>query len=314
MTAKGGEAVQGVDFIEVRPDGSPYFCDWYACLVDETPDNIMEALDGPMGLVEVKPCPGVPQYERSVALWSHHSSDRALFELSFGGNQGASPHLVSKGYVAHEAMTVLRRVFPSHRVSRMDVAVDLKPKVPGFDVYGAVSEILKELRDEFGLKARTINHDLPQFGRTHYLGSRQSPAMVRVYEKDKEQASKGLSYIPGNVRVELESKPQKRPERARWASVSLEEAWGVSRWTRQLADRVLSLDVQPIRRAQAVKHSDQDTFQNILNQHSKLIQRLDEEEAVAMLRAIYSHGRDGLHKKRLDDQAEELRKGSVTLQ
>jgi hypothetical protein len=127
--------------------------------------------------------------------------------------------------------------------------------------------------------------------------------MVRVYEKDKEQAAKGQSFIPGNVRVELEIKPQKRPERIRWASVGLKEAFGGAGWTQEVAARVLSLDVKAIRRAPPVKHTDEETFQNILNQHSKLIQRLDEEQAVAMLRAIYSHGRDGLDKLRQDEAA-----------
>jgi len=283
-------AVEGVDFIEVEPSGSPYFCDWYACLVDETPDNIIEALSEPMGLTEIKPCSGVPQYERSLALWSHRFSDRAMFEISFGGNQGASPHLVAKGYVAHEAMKVLRRVFPSHRVSRMDVAVDLV----GPQLYEQVSAILRELHLSSGLKTRTINHDVPAMGRTHYLGSRESLVMVRLYEKDKEQASKGLSYIPGNVRAELEIKPHKRADRARWASVSLEDAWGAASWTRKLAERVLGLDAQVIRRAPAMKRTDEETWQQILSQHMKLVNRLGEERAVELLRAACREGKTGL--------------------
>lgn len=283
-------AVEGIDFIEVGLSGSPYFCDWYACLVDETPDNIMEALSVPMGLTDIKPCSGVPQYDHSVALWSHQFSDRPMFELSYGGNQGASPHLVAKGYTAHEAMKVLRHVFPSHRVSRMDVAVDLK----GEGLYEKVSAILHELHLASGLKARTINHDVPAMGRTHYLGSRQSVAMVRLYEKDKEQAAKGQPYIPGNVRLELEIKPQKRADRARWAGVSLEGAWGVTSWARNLAGRVLSLDGQVIRRAPAMKRTDEETWQQILAQHSKLLHRVTEERAVELLRKMFAEGKIGL--------------------
>jgi hypothetical protein len=285
---------QPADFIQVEPNGSPYFCDWYSCLVSDEPDNIIEALDEPMGLLEVKPCSGVPQYEHSVALWSHQCSDRPMFELSYGGNQGAAPHLVSKGYVAHDAMKVLRRVIPSHRVGRMDIAVDLKPVPGGPPLYDTVSEILHQLHRMFGLKTRTINHDVPAMGRTHYLGSRESVAMVRLYEKDKEQASKGLSFIPGLVRLELEVKPQKQGDRARWASVSLEQAWGVTTWAQILAARVLSLKAQAIRRAPPMKRTDLEAFRGLLAQHVKLIQRLDEEEAVAMLREMYSHGTKAL--------------------
>lgn len=283
-------AIEGVDFIQVEPNGSAFFCDWYSCLVDDTPDNIIEALDVPMGLTEIKPCSGVPQYERSVALWSHHFSDRPLFELSYGGNQGAAPHLVSKGYTAHQAMKVLRRVVPSHRVGRMDVAVDLV----GPGLYERVSAILHELHLASGLKTRTINHDVPAMGRTHYLGSRQSVAMVRLYEKDKEQAAKGQSYIPGNVRLELEVKPQKRPERARWAGVSLEAAWGVTSWTRTLAERVLRLDAQVIRREPTMKRTDEETWAQILTMHQRLVLRLGEERAVELLRKVCREGSVGL--------------------
>lgn len=288
------QAVQAIDFIEVEPGGSPFFCDWYSCLVDETEDNIIEALDVPMGLSEIRPCSGVPQYDQSRALWSHHYADRAMLEISYGGNQGASPHLVAKGYTAHQAMKIVRRVFPAHRVGRMDVAVDLKPRVPGQPLYELVSGILHELHLSLGLKTRTINHDVPAMGRTHYLGSRESVAMIRLYEKDKEQASKGLPYIPGNVRLELEIKPQKRGDRARWASVSLEDAWGASRWTRTLADRVLSLDAQAIRRDQPMQRTDEQTWEQILRQHTKLLQRLGPERSQAMLRSLFEGGRDGL--------------------
>lgn len=287
------QAEQAIDFIEVDPDGNPYFCDWYACLVDDTPENIMEALDRPMKMGQVKPCSGVPQYDRSLALMSEMFSDRPMFELSHGGNQGASPHLVSKGYVAHQGMSVLRRTFPAHRVSRMDIAVDLKPTQAGQDLYGTISAILHELHELHGLKTRTINHDVPAMGRTHYLGSRESTAMVRLYEKDKEQASKGLPYIPGNVRLELEIKPQKRLDRAQWATVGLKEAWGATRWTKTLADRVLSLDAQAIRRAPAMKRTDEETWQQIINMHLKLAMRLD-ERAVEMLRKAIAEGKAGL--------------------
>lgn len=288
------QAGQAIDFIEVDLDGNPYFCDWYACLVDDTPENIMEGLDLPMRLGDVKPCSGVPQYDQSLALWSLSYVERPMFELSYGGNQDASPHLVSKGYVAQDAHRVLRSVFPSHRVSRMDVAVDLKPVPGGPPVYEQVSAILHELHLEHGLKTRTINHDVPAMGRTHYLGSRESVAMVRLYEKDKEQEAKGLSYIPGNVRLELEIKPQKRPDRARWASVSLKEAWGATRWTTTLAGRVLHLEAQAIRRAPPMKRTDEETLALILRQHIKLLGRVGKERAMELLQQVYLEGTMGL--------------------
>lgn len=301
------QAEEAIDFIEVDPNGSPYFCDWYSCLIDEPPapleqglqrprveftNTIIETLSGPMRLRDIKPCSGVPQYERSVALWSHLFADRAMFELSFGGNQGASPHLLSQGFVAHEGMKALRRAFPCHRVGRFDIAVDMV----GEGLYEQISGMLHELHRSRGLKTKTVNHDVPEMGRTHYLGSRKSVAMVRLYEKWRKEQSEGKSFIRHHIRLELEIKPQKQADRARWASVSLEEAWGVTRWTRTLAERVLRLDAQRIRRAPPMKRTDLEAFQGLLDQHVKLIHRLDEEEAVAMLRAMYSHGKSGRHK------------------
>lgn len=281
---------QGIDFIKVAPGQSPYFCDWYACLVEATPDNIMEGLDEPLRLSEFKPVPGIPQYDQSVGLWSHRYRDRPVFELSYGGNQGAAPHLVAKGYVAHDAHAVLRRVFPSHRVSRMDVACDMV----GEGLYEQISGVLLDMHRFEGLKTRTINHDVPEMGRTHYLGSRESVAMIRLYEKGKQERNQGQPFIEHHVRLELEVKPQKRPDKARWANVSLDDAWGAARWTKRLAEKVLSLDVQRIRRHPPMKRTDEETLQSVLQQHSRLIRRVGEDRVLELLHRMFSEGATGV--------------------
>jgi len=193
------------------------FFDWYACSVDHNPDLVMVELLGsyPHGTWEnVKPKNGytdarslvLPDLSVAATLWWG------------GASQGAAVYAFATGSNAHTFSSVIRSLYPVHRLVRADIAVDFNEsgawvslnslahnlhenkfvrKTPHY-----VGELGKEAVDSPDVKGRTI-----------YLGSRQSVHMARFYEKGK----KDNPSMPDWVRVEVEFKPR---DGARYAYAS----------------------------------------------------------------------------------------------
>ena len=184
------------------------FFDWYACSIDHNPDLVMVELLGsyPHGTWEnVKPKNGytdarslvLPDLSVAATLWWG------------GASQGAAVYAFATGSNAHTFSSVIRSLYPVHRLVRADIAVDFNEsgawvslnslahnlhenkfvrKTPHY-----VGELGKEAVDSPDVKGRTI-----------YLGSRQSVHMARFYEKGK----KDNPSMPNWVRVEVEFKPR----------------------------------------------------------------------------------------------------------
>ena len=85
--------------------------------------------------------------------------------------------------------------------------------------------------------------DFPEDGRTLYLGGQQSPVRARLYEKGLHLNSGtfraligcGLKYRLGRPHLTKKTHTARSPT----------EAWGASKWTRDLAAAVLQEHVDP---------------------------------------------------------------------
>lgn len=85
--------------------------------------------------------------------------------------------------------------------------------------------------------------DMPEFGRTQYLGANSSPIRARLYEKGKQPEYRHLNR-PNLCRLEIQVRPQKEAKSA-YANLSALDIWGASKWTRQLAAEVLETMLDP---------------------------------------------------------------------
>jgi hypothetical protein len=85
--------------------------------------------------------------------------------------------------------------------------------------------------------------DFPEDGRTQYLGAPQSVTRVRLYEKGKQPEYRHLARSDW-VRLEVQVRPLKEAK-ASFNSVGPEVVWGASKWTRELAAKVLQEHVDP---------------------------------------------------------------------
>lgn len=187
---------------------SGLFFDWYACSLDHSPDLVMTDLLVlyPLGTWEpVKPKNGysdamslvLPDLSVAVTLWWG------------GSSQGAAVYAFATGSNAHTFASVIRSLYPVHRLVRSDVAIDYNQPAAWVSLHSLAEYLHKNkfVRNsphyigDLGMESV----DSPDVkGRTIYLGSRQSVHMARFYEKGK----KDNPSTPDWVRVEVEFKPR----------------------------------------------------------------------------------------------------------
>lgn len=126
-----------------------------------------------------------------------------------GASQGAAVYAFATGSNARTFASVIRSLWPVHRVVRVDIAVDFNESGAWVSLNSLAHNLYenKFVRNsphyvgELGKEAVDSPHVK---GRTIYLGSRQSVHYVRFYEKGK----KDNPSMPDWVRVEVEFKPR----------------------------------------------------------------------------------------------------------
>lgn len=146
--------------------------------------------------------------------------------------------LVGGGDSCGPIVDEVRSVFPGHRVSRADVALD-------YDYEGAFSDLeATGLTIALDHKPRPLkthvsgDHYQLMDGRTTYFGSRSSTHFARVYEKGFEQRKKGIDPDASLnwARLEIEIKPTKKGDARLIAStMSPDELAHSSAWTSSFA-------------------------------------------------------------------------------
>lgn len=213
--------------------------DWYQATVEEPPLWLRGALQDQLaGSVwsDSKPRQG---YSRSATLVH---GGQVVLELLDGG-QHEWPHVVATGGVADSAARVIRAVAPRHFVSRADVCEDVA--APGWfeSAFGVMVEVAKARRVK-PLRQGDWDSDNP--ARTLYLGAPSSVVRVRLYEKGKQliqEFPEARGEVPTDwCRLEVQVRPAKREDKRIMALVEPELLWGCSRFSKDLADKLLATD------------------------------------------------------------------------
>jgi hypothetical protein len=134
-----------------------------------------------------------------------------VFQVNAGSSGGLMPNLMLTG--GHGACArlapSLQEAFPGARLSRADAALDWSQEGLWDDLL-RMARLLSSGNRKLG-GVRTIESDT---GRTFYLGSRTSTVSLRVYEKDRERAAKGVidaaDIDPDLIRIEWTFRPQSK--------------------------------------------------------------------------------------------------------
>ena len=125
---------------------------------------------------------GFHQFASRVAFKDYTGSEVGAVQWG-GPAHGERTMIEVKGERTPEVVERLRSRFP-HRVTRMDSCAD-------FDAPGAFQRLYRDclaVKRMHRLKGRKDGDwdDFPEEGRTFYVGSPQSVAMVRLYEKGRQ--------------------------------------------------------------------------------------------------------------------------------
>jgi DNA relaxase NicK len=168
------------------------------------------------------------------------SGGHEIGAVQWGGTQGSRLMFEVKGESSQKAVEALRSRF-EHRVTRVDACAD-------FDEPGAFEALLKpcvEVKKDRRIMGGKFGDwdDFPEKGRTLYLGSTKSPVRIRLYEKGLQLEYLHLSR-PDWSRLEVQVRPEK-DARGSFSELSPIDVWGASRWTRDIAAKVLQHHVDP---------------------------------------------------------------------
>lgn len=173
--------------------------------------------------------------------------------VSFGGRQGDRIMVEVKGPRTPIVVDRLRGEAVEHRCTRVDSCVDFERPGVFEEVLGAVMEV-KRVHRLYG--ERRGDWEMPEFGRTQYLGANSSTVRARLYEKGRQPEYRHLGRHD-LVRLEIQVRPAK-DAKSEFSRLSAMEVWGASKWTRQLAAEVLQQLVDPHPPGTIRKDSDQD--------------------------------------------------------
>lgn len=193
------------------------------------------------------------------------AGDRVIVGVSHGGGQERAL-VEASGWDTGRVAGVVRSLWPEHRVTRVDSAVD-------FDAAGAwqeLSVLALAIARAAGVSTSVAGDWLGQVkGRTLYVGAPSSVVRMRIYEKGRQLRE---AKRPDWVRCEL----QVRPERAaRFALAHLEpgQVWGCSRWAARFMEALTDAQVVPVSMRQWVMPDDLRARETMKAQYGGAIRR-----------------------------------------
>lgn len=167
--------------------------------------------------------------------------DTVLARVFSGSARPGEVHVSISGEACDQVVPFVRRLWPEHRVSRVDSAMDF---CADFDALDA--RALSFARER-GLSHRLFTDS--EGGATRYLGAASSEVMVRVYKKSEELRKKHpqqAATVPdGIVRAELVARPGSKIK-GLVASMSADAVWGLGEWSRDFASTFLDIDAERV--------------------------------------------------------------------
>lgn len=248
--------------------------DYYQASVNDTPDCIIPTLAERFSFSSVDSAKATNGYERACLI---HRGDNKLAEIQWGGNTGDMTQIKGTGENAPEIASIIRELYPHHRLQRADVAEDYSEP----DIFKLMTDHAIYLATHYGLKLSQLGDwardDVMGKGRTLYVGSRQSPAFLRIYEKGKERAvrSGGDCEDSDHTRAEVEIKPQNRAQGFALARLEPRDYWRCSPFLNEYSKILFQTDMERIRLHNVTKlPNDELAIQFMCKQYGPLMARL----------------------------------------
>jgi hypothetical protein len=207
--------------------------------IREDPQDVWRTLADTLG-AELEPGRGLNGYHHSQAVIR---AGETLAKVHYGGPNGW-PNVITSGAATDDVAPVLAGAWDRAEVTRMDSAQD-------FDAAGGYDRVRAQLV-ALHENSRVAKYEIESTkngvrSRTIYLGAPTSRVRVRAYEKGLAEHQDGHpDASPTWFRVELQIRPKGQPAREQAAQLDAVAAWGLSRWTQQVASAVIGAEVDRV--------------------------------------------------------------------
>ena len=248
--------------------------DWYAATVREDVGVLEEALAVGLG--------ATPERARGMHGYAEQREFKrdgnVVARMLLGGRNG-NPHVWASSDDTDALVPVLRGAWPDlHRVTRADASEDFDNGPGTWErLYGESIN----LATERGLKIDQAGDWHRGEGRTLYIGSRKSAVFARLYEKGHQLRERfpehAETFSPHHCRLELQVRPEGHARDVA-ASAEPEALYGLSDWSRELARRVLDLDVERVHIRERRDPDNERALAAMVRQYGAHLEQLAERE------------------------------------
>lgn len=244
--------------------------DWYQSTVPEQPEALIGQLFERLGGVEVKRSHGKHNYHHSASILDGKGDRIAL--VLHGGSNG-HPNVTSSGDKTPAFVSLVRELWPNHRVTRVDSAEDFD----GEGAYDRLYAVCRDVASECRIKGRAILPDDIAEGRSYYLGAPTSDVRVRLYDKAAElrrHIEPGRhDQIPDNLtRLEVQARPREM-WRVFASQMTPEMIWGFSSWSTKLAQGALGLALDRIEMRARKETTHDRAYRYMVTQYRNVLMR-----------------------------------------
>lgn len=200
--------------------------------------------------------------------------DVVCMALTDGSGDAAGTHQVeSSGHYSPEVKSALDQVLGQYSTARRDTCFDIIDE-PGYPFLEQIAELGREMARAKRMKYDQVGQGwlVPGETRTIYLGSRNSPVMIRVYTRGLKTLSEGGVDDPLRIRVEVEVKPGKAAQKAHLTTLEDAQLFGCSGWSKEFMDRLGVLGIERQQVGTVWKPTDrQRVFAHLVKQYGGLI-------------------------------------------
>lgn len=212
--------------------------DWYSATFEDLDDGrIPAALALALG-ASVSRGTGKLGYAQCATI---EHEDQTLARVYSGSARPGEVHIEISGDSCDRVVPLVRRMWPGHRVSRADSAMDFAADFAALDHRALAFAV------ENKLQYRLVTDS--EGGATRYIGSPKSNVSVRVYKKSEQMRKvfpDAADSVPdGIVRAEIQARPNSK-NKAVVAIMTPDALWGLGKWTQDFAATFLDIEAERV--------------------------------------------------------------------
>lgn len=208
--------------------------------------------------------------------------------LTEGSGDAAGTHQIeASGHHSPEVRAAMNEVFGQvgYTSARRDTCFDIIDD-ENFTLFHQLAEIGREMARAGRMKYDQVGQGwlVPGQTMTIYLGSRNSPVMIRIYTRGLKTLAEGGVDDPRRIRVEVEVKPGKREGKKALSMLDDHQLFGCAAWAKEYMERAGITGIDRHKVGTVWKPSDeQRVFAHLIKQYGGLLESILDRRGAAGL-------------------------------